>query len=675
MNDRARAKSSFDRAMSLLRAGDAPGAERICRAALEDFPRDTNILSLLAATLRKQRRLAEAESVLHDVLARSPGHAKAHEEMGTVLLLAGRGREACGYLERALALEPRLRSAQLKLSSAIAQTGEAERARATLDAVLQSDPTLKALADAAEHVAAGRLSEAERLYVHVLGGQPDHVDALRGLGNVALRLQHYRDAAALLGRVVRLAPDFAAAWGELAHAQLEQDEHEQALASIQRALRLDPDTAAHRLTLGNVLARSGRHEEAIAAFEQAIALQPERPALHLALGNALRTIGRHDEAVAAYRRSIALRSDYAEGYWSLSNLKTFRFSSEEVAAMEMHVAREGLPAEALVHFSFALGQAYESRGEYDRAFAAWARGNAERRTREQYDPVHTENINARIIDVFTREFLARRAGLGDPDPAPILIVGLPRAGSTLIEQILASHSLVEGTHELPSLPRVVQAINRQRDDGIAYPEALVDLPPEGWAHLGRRYLEHTRRYRTEAPRFIDKMPNNFANVGLVHLMLPNARIIDARRDARDTCVSAFKQLFAQGQPFTYDLFELGEYYLQYLRMMEHWDRVLPGLVLHVRYEDVIADLEGQARRIVSHCGLPWEENCLRFHETARAVRTASSEQVRRPIYTGSIGAWRRYAHHVEPLLATLGAAAQDDVAREGGDAAAQRSNR
>jgi hypothetical protein len=309
-----------------------------------------------------------------------------------------------------------------------------------------------------------------------------------------------------------------------------------------------------------------------------------------------------------------------------------------------------------VQLNFALGQAYESRGDYERAFAAFAQGNVERRARENYDPVHTEHVNDRIVSVFTPEFIAQHEGSGDPDPAPILIVGLPRSGSTLIEQILASHSRVEGTQELPSLARVTQLITRARRGG-AYPEALRELSRRDWAELGRRYLDHTLRYRQGAPRFIDKMPNNFPNVGLVHLILPNARIIDARRDPLDTCMSCFKQLFAQGQTFTYDLLELGEYYLQYLRMMEHWDRVLPGRVLRVHYEDVVADLEGQARRMLAHCGLEWEGDCLRFHETVRAVRTASSEQVRRPIYRDSVGAWHHYAKHLEPLIATLGSAA------------------
>jgi tetratricopeptide (TPR) repeat protein len=653
MNDLAHAKASFDRAMALLRAGDAQSAEHICAGALADFPHDANLLALLGAVYRKQQRLGEAESVLRTVVSRNPGYAKAHEELGTVLLMAGRAAEARVLLERAIELDDRLQSARLKLSSALAAIGEVEQARSTLDLTARRDPALKALTDAAENVLAGRLEEAEKKYREVLARQPDHVDALRGLGNVARRMHQYRDAAALLRRAVELAPDYAPAWGELGAVLIEMDEHEEALESIRRALRLEPDSASHQLNLGNALARAGRHAAAIEAFERSRTLEPERPGIHLALGNALKTMGRHDEAVAEYRRSIALAPDFAEGYWSLSNLKTFRFDTDEIAAMEGLLTGGRLSPEASVQLHFALGHAYESRGDHERAFAAFAQGNAGRRAREHYDPVQTEHVNDRIVEVFTAEFLAEHAGHGNPDPAPILIVGLPRSGSTLIEQILASHSLVEGTQELPSLARVVQRISRGRRGAGPYPEALRDFQAGDWADCGRRYLDHTSRYRRGAPRFIDKMPNNFPNIGLVHLMLPRARIIDARRHPLDTCVSCYKQLFAQGQTFTYDLLELGEYYLQYLRMMEHWDRVLPGRVLHVQYEDVVGNLEGQARRMLDYCGLDWEEGCLRFHETVRAVRTASSEQVRRPIYRDAIESWRRYERHLGPLIDTL----------------------
>ena len=468
-----------------------------------------------ARRLRKQHRLGDAEQVLRETLARSPDYPKAHEELGAVLLLARRPQEARPHLERALALDPRLRSARLKLSTALAEAGEAEQARTHLQQALDADPTLRTLGEAAEHYAQGRLEPAEVAYRAVLAREPDQVDALRGLGNVARRaasISRRRGAAAARGRAG------AGLRRRLGRAGAGADRGGRIRRGASRAsaapCALEPQIASHHLNLGNALARAGQLEATLEALEHARALEPDRPGIHLALGNALKTVGRHDDAVAAYRRSIALRPDYAEGYWSLSNLKTFRFSDAEVAAMEALVAAPGAAPESVVHLSFALGQAWESRGQHARAFAHYQRGNEQRRGAEHYDPVQTEQVNDRIVGVFTPAFIAARAGLGDPDPAPILIVGLPRSGSTLIEQILASHSMIEGTQELPSLGRVIHSIARGRHDRTAYPEVLEELEPAAWADLGARYLEHTQRYRRGAPRFIDKMPNNFPSVGL-----------------------------------------------------------------------------------------------------------------------------------------------------------------
>jgi hypothetical protein len=368
----------------------------------------------------------------------------------------------------------------------------------------------------------------------------------------------------------------------------------------------------------------------------------------------LRTVGRQAEAVSAYREGLRLKPDFAELWWSLSNLKTWRFEPADVAAMESLLATPGLPDEPAAQLCFALGKAYEDARDFDRAFGCFGRGNALRRAREHYDPVQTEQIGERIRATFTPELFARLDGAGHVGAAPIFIVGMPRSGSTLVEQILASHPAVEATFELPQAGRLVRFIDRQRPGGEGYPEAVPGLSAGQLAELGRRYDEETRRFRTGAPRFTDKMPNNFATIGLLRLALPGARFINTLRHPLDTCLSCYKQLFARGQSFTYDLLELGEYYLEYQRMMDHWHRVLPGLVLDVRYEDVVAGLEGEVRRILEFCGLPWDDACLRFHETGRAIRSASSEQVRRPIYSDAVGFWNNYAGHLAPLIETLG---------------------
>ncbi len=628
-------------------------AERLCRDALADCPGEPNLLSLLGAALNRQGRAAEAEPQLRRALAEEPGYAKAHEELGRSLLQLGRPDDAIKSLQNALALDPKLQGAQLTLVHALSESGRTLEAEGAMQAFLHADPARELIAQAAAHQRAGRLEQAEAAYREILRRDPRNVAALRLLAMVAMQTEHFGQAGQLLSRAVEIAPDFLAAWIDLSRAQLEQLDLPAARASIARAAQLNPHSANVQVHAANLQARSGRHDEAIATFRRAIELNPSSNAALVGLGNTLKTVGRQAEAIAAYRRATVLRPELSEAWWSLSNLKTFRFEDAEVAEMERQLASPGLASEASAQFSFALGKALEDRGDYVRAFEYYERGNRTRRKLESYDPVQTEVINERIRIVFDAEFLARNRGNGDPDPSPIFVVGLPRSGSTLIEQILASHSQVDATHELPEVGRLIQGINRERETKAVYPEAVREFDSDSWAKLGCAYVNATRQYRQDAPRFIDKNPNNFASIGLIALALPNARFINARRHPLDTCLSCYKQLFARGQPFTYDLVEIGEYYLEYDRMMAHWHAVLPGRVLDVRYEDVVADLEGQVRRMLDFCDLSWEDACLHFHETERAIRTASSEQVRRPIYDSSIGIWRRYEQELAPMIDVL----------------------
>ena len=647
------ARAAFERAVSFLRAGDGVMAERLCRDALADFPGEPNLLSLLGAALNAQGRGREAEPLLRRALEEEPGYAKGHEELGRSLLQLGRVEEAIDRLRRALELDPKLQSAQLALVQALTDSGRAEQADELMQAFLRADPTRELIAQAAGHHRAGRLEEAEAIYREILRRDPRHLEALRLLALVAMSAEHHGQAEKLLQRAVEIAPDFLAAWIDLSRAQLERLDLEGALASIERAFNLNPRSASVHVNLANVQARSGRHDQAIETYRRTIELNPDMPAGYLGLGNALKTVGRQAEAIEAYRCATALRPEVSEAWWSLSNLKTFRFEDQEIETMERQLELPAISDEARVQFCFALAKAHEDSGDYGGAFELYERGNRMRRAMENYDPVQTEVLNERIMDVFDAEFLARHAGRGHPDPAPIFVVGLPRSGSTLIEQILASHSLVDATHELPEVGRLILQINHDRRDRITYPEAVREFGDETWAALGRSYIERTRQYRGNAPHFIDKNPNNFASIGLLSLVLPNAKFVNTRRHPLDTCLSCYKQLFAKGQPFTYDLVELGEYYVQYDRLMAHWHAVLPGRVLDLQYESVVADQDGQTRRLLEFCGLPWEDACLRYYETQRAIRTASSEQVRRPIYTSSIGAWRHYARELEGLIEIL----------------------
>jgi tetratricopeptide (TPR) repeat protein len=639
--------------MAFLRAGDVVMAERLCREALAEYPGEPNLATLLGAALNRQGRGAEAEPVLRPVLEAEPNYAKAHEELGRSLLQQRRAGESVASLERALAIEPGLQGAQLALVQALAQAGRGADAEARMQSFLRADPARELIAKAAAYQRAGKLEEAEAAYREILRRDPRHVEALRLLALIAIQTEHYGQAVELLARALEVAPDYAAAWIDLSRTHLERLDIPAARASIERAALLNPRSALVQVHVANVEARAGRHEQAIATYRRAAELNPEGTAAWLGLGNVLKTVGRQPEAVEAYRHAARLRPEQSEAWWSLSNLKTFRFDDGEIEAMRQRLAREALPDEARVQFSFALAKALEDRGEFAAAFALYEDGNRTRRRLESYDPVQTEVLNERIRTVFDAEFLARHAGSGEPDPAPIFVVGLPRSGSTLIEQILASHPEVDATHELPEVGRLIQKIGRDAAGKRAYPEAVRDFDADAFAAFGRNYLEAARQHRRGAPRFIDKNPNNFASVGLLHLALPNARIINARRHPLDTCLSCYRQLFARGQPFTYDLLEIGEYYLEYDRLMTHWHAALPGRVLDVQYEDVVAGLEPQVRRVLDFCGLPWEDACLRFHETERAIRTASSEQVRQPIYDRSVGYWKNYERELAPLIEVL----------------------
>ena len=649
----AAAKASFEQALKLLRSGDAAAAERASRAALVQYPDNANFLAVLGAALNRQNRASEAEVVLRKAIDADPGYAKAHEALAHALLAQKRPADAVPVLRQAVSLNPALKSAQVTLSQALLAAGLEQEAKDAFDELLQSHPQMLRLAQAAEHHRAGQFEQAEAIYRELLRQDPDDVTVSRLFGLLALDAGNYRNAAVLLRQAVKLAPGFHAAWIDLCRAQTELHDLDHASASAERAIQLEPGRAGGYIALGNALARTNRTDDAIAAYRRASEIRPNNAEIALGLGNVLKTIGRQQEAIAAYRDGIRLKPDFAELYWSLSNLKTFRFAPDEIAAMQQALESGTLPDNAVVHFCFALGKACEDHGDYPRAFACFQRGNALRRTQEQYDPVNAEQIGERIREVFSAALIRENDGAGFADVAPIFIIGLPRSGSTLIEQILASHSQVEATHELPEGGRLIRFIDRQRIGGKTYPEAIRGFNRQAFAEVGQRYDRETRRYRVGKPRFIDKMPNNFAMVGLLQLAMPNARFINARRDPRDTCLSCYKQLFARGQSFTYDLMELGDYYIEYQRMIDHWHRVLPGRVLDVQYEAVVVDLEGQTRRILEFCGLPWEDACLRYYATERAVRTASSEQVRRPIYGDAVGVWRHYETELKPLLDVL----------------------
>ena len=593
--------------------------------------------------------LTEAERRVRAALAAAPDAASLHDDLGTILARQGRHAEAIPAFERALQLDARLPHARKRLADALAASGRGQDADQLYAAYFAQDPDRQAIADGAEHLHAGRKAEAIAAFEGVIRRKPDHIDALRMLAiTLAGEPSTADDAEALLSKVTSLAPGYTAAWINLGALYIDQKKWVKGVESFRTATRLEPANAAAWFGLANALAQATYQEESVAAYRRAVELNPGDSFALLGMAHVLKAVGKQDESIAAYREAIALRPESGEAYWSLANLKTYRFTPEDVTAMRAQVDLEGLPPSTSVHFCFALGKACEDAQHYDAAWHWYHTGNQRQRPLVSHDPLVLEDRYDAIISTFSAEFLRAHQGQGFEAADPIFIVGLHRSGSTLIEQILASHSQVEGTAELPDLAQVTAAVGRYRPDNVLFPSAARDLRPKDWRAYGKQYIQQTRRHRhTSKSRFIDKMPNNFPLIGFLHLILPNARIINACRHPLDSLIGNYKQLYGGGPDYSYDMEELADYYRQYHRIMQHWNEVLPGKVLTVHYEDTVLDLESQVRRILEHCGLPFEESCLHFYRNERAVKTASSEQVRRPIYTEALGVWRRYDRHLE----------------------------
>ncbi len=647
-------RSTISEAIELINTGHIEQAEALCRDAVARNPQDVNVTALLGATLLKSRRFDEAEKYLRATIQLAPSFAKPHEDLGRLLVEPRRAQEPAELLRTATRLDPSLEMAHFNLGKALVMLGKGKEADEAFEKSFDLNPERKKLAHAAEHYKEGRLEEAEQLFGEVLRANPDNVDALRMMGTIALSASRFDEAERYLRRAISEAPDFVGAIIDRGRALKEQSRFEAAIGCFRNAIEMEPGNVQAHFLLGDTLSPAALTFEAIDAFQQTLELRPDHAGALLGLGHVLKTVGRQEEAVEAYRECIRLRPNSGPTYWSLANLKTYRLSDEDMQEMQTRVSSGKLNVESEVNFLFALAKATEDRGDYDGAWQYYRDGNAKRRAAEYYDSVQTEVKHDRVIEVFDREFLAERSGQGNDDPAPIFVVGLPRSGSTLIEQILASHSQVEGTSELPYVGHVSASLNLNRADGVNYPAAVRELGPEHAKSLGQEYIRAAQMHRTEGkPRFIDKMPNNFPAVGFINLILPNAKIIDARRHPLDSCLSCFRQLFAQGQTFTYDLTDIGEYFLEYQRLMDHWHEVLPGHALTIQYEDMVTDFENQVRRLLEYCELPWEDACINFYETERPVRTASSEQVRQPIYSQSINRWRNYEQYLGELVEVL----------------------
>jgi tetratricopeptide (TPR) repeat protein len=503
----------------------------------------------------------------------------------------------------------------------------------------------------------GRLAAAERLLRPHLKEKPTDIAAIRMMAELAGRLGRYADAETLLRRALDLAPGFTAARANLATVLYRQNRPADAIAILDALLDEQPENPSHQNLKAAALGRIGGFEEAIRIYRQVLDRLPGQAKVWMSYGHVLKTVGRLDEGVAAYRRAIGLAPALGEAWWSLANLKTVRLGAADIEAMNAALVAPELSREDLFHLHFALGKAHDDAGDPERAFRHYAEGNRLRRELIGYDADDTSRGVDRSIALFTPAFLAEHDGWGCPAPDPIFILGMPRAGSTLVEQILASHSQVEGTMELPDIPALVKRLagRSRRSEESAYPGTLATLRPEEVRALGEEYLERARIHRrTDKPFFIDKMPNNWAHIGLIRLILPEARIVDARRHPLDCCFSNFRQHYARGQGFSYSLADMGHYYADYVRLTAHFDRLLPGRIHRIVHERLVEEPEAQIRALLDALGLPFDAACLRSHENKRAVRTASSEQVRRPINREGMGQWRAYERWLGPLKDALG---------------------
>ncbi len=648
-------KTALQRAAGLLRQNPQM-AEEQTKEILRVYPNTEPAERILSAAYRLQGRPHHGLALLEPLAKKNTASADLLYELALCQGAAGLGEEAVGNLRKAVHMNPEHADAWRSLGDQLNAAGEEEASEKAYEKHLELATRDPQLIKAAAYLREGKLAKAEKLCKQAVNQRPTDVFAIRLLAELAIKLNRFKDAQHLLERCLELAPDFHHARHNYAVVLLRRQQLAESVSELDTLLSNEPNNPNYLLLKGAVLVRKGDHLQALELYEKVLKSYPGQARAHTNYGHTLKTVGRLDEAIAAYRTSIQLSPNIGEAYWSLANLKTFRFDDEDVSSMRARVTTEGGDPDDQAHIAFALGKALEDRGAFDESFAFYKRGNAIRRIHHRYNPKINIYDSVRQIKQFDEEFVASRKGQGCDAPDPVFIVGLPRAGSTLLEQILASHSAVDGTGELPDIIGISRRLGAKsrHNPTSSYPEILTTLTADQIKELGDGYIQSTRIQRGDAPYFIDKLPNNFQHIGLIHLILPNAKIIDARRHPMGGCFSCFKQLFAKGQTFTYDLEDVGHYYRDYVRLMDHWDKVLPGVVHRVQYEDMVRDTESEIRRLLSYCGLEFEEQCLRFYETKRAVRTPSSEQVRQPVYDKGLEQWRNYDEHLGPLKCALG---------------------
>jgi tetratricopeptide (TPR) repeat protein len=628
---------------------------------LSEFPENRDALYLQAMNLRFLNRFDEALGVLERLQQFHPRYSRLYQERGHCYVGLRDAPRAIDAFLRGVNINPALPASWSMLQSLYRMTGDAKSAATAAEHVATLQNLPPPVVQANGLFSDGELTPAENIVRAYLQKHGDHVEAMRLLARIGIERDVLDDAELLLESVLKLTPDYRAARLDYARALYRRQKYLQARQETEKLLALDPENREYIKQYAAACVGLGNYEPIIGVYRDLLTRtpqgDPEAADLHLWIAHALKTLGRQQEAIDEYYTAIAIRPDFGEAWFSLANLKTYRFTQDQVQRMHLAEAEPATQGVDRYHLCFALGKALEDARDYAGSWQYYERGNALKHAEVRYLPQITETNTRLSKEVCTRPLFEARAGWGTPDEGPIFVLGLPRAGSTLIEQILASHSQVEGTQELADIQRIVMELRgRATDlDNPRFPGVLAELSREDLRRFGERYMTDTRVFRiTGRPFFIDKMPNNFRYIGLIHLMLPNAKIIDARREPMACCFGNLKQLFSTGQEFSYSVDDIARYYRTYLELMWHWNEALPGRILKVQHEDLVDDLESNVRRILDYCGLPFEPACLEFHKTERSVRTASSEQVRRPISREGLEQWRNYEPWLAPLKEALG---------------------
>ena len=655
-NDRGTVEAALKNAADLL-AHDPKLAEEQAKEILKIYPETVAAKQLLANAYRLQGMPQKGLDVLKPHFAQQEDSPHFLHDIALCQGAVGLGDEAVAALRKALSIDPTFAPAWDGLGHQLAVAGDEKGSSDAFRRHFELTTQHPELVEASKLLREGKQGKAEALVRDLLKQHPTDVTAIKMLADIGIKMGQRTEARDLLERCLELAPSFHAARHAYAMTLMRQQEPEAAIDEVEILMSQEPDNPNFLTLKAAILNKIGDQAGALEIYEKVLKNYPNQARAQMTYGHTLHAVGRLDESIDAYKTCIRLSPEVGEAYWSLANLKTFRFSDEDIDAMRAQVTTEGGDPDDQSHLAFSLGKALEDRKQYEEAFDFYKRGNAIRRISHRYNVKVNALDSVRQVRACPKELFEQRTGCGFQAPDPIFIVGLPRAGSTLLEQILASHSQVEGTAELADIGAISRKLGdkTRKNPAGKYPEILAELTEDEVRELGESYLETTRIQRkTDTPYFIDKLPNNFQHVGLIHLILPNSKIIDARRHPMGGCFSCFKQLFARGQTFTYGLEDIGKYYRDYVRLMDHWDATLPGRVHRVQYEEMVADTETQIRELLEYCQLDFEEQCLRFYETERSIRTPSAEQVRKPIYKEGMEQWRNFEAHLDPLKEALG---------------------